>query len=94
MDYICLLKKQIHFSAMDKFIKDFRNFQTGGSSMQDERALQYIELVNEELFYMERGYLPIEVSIEWIDGMIDYLPFYDYKKRFLSKSNLIYLQDE
>lgn len=87
-------KKQIHFSAMDKFVKDFRDFQIAGSNIEDERALEYVELVNEELFYMENGYLPIEVCIEWIDGMIDYLPFYDSDNTFISKSNLSVLKDE
>jgi hypothetical protein len=87
-------KKQIHFSAMDKFVKDFRDFQISGSDLEDERAFEYIELVNEEFFYMENGYLPIEVCIEWIDGMIDYLPFYDKHNNFISRSNLSVLKEE
>ena len=58
-------KKQIHFSAMDKFVKDFRDFQISGSDLEDERALEYIELVNEEFFYMENGYLPIELWLSF-----------------------------
>lgn len=34
----------------------------------------YIDLVNEELFYIQRGYLPTDIAKEWIDGTIDYIP--------------------
>jgi hypothetical protein len=32
---------------------------------------QYFELVNEEMFYFQVKYLPMDVIIEWMDGIID-----------------------
>ena len=71
-----LSRRQIHFSVMEKCIKDFRDFDKSTSKLSElNRAKQYIELINEEFFYLENNYLPFVVSVEWIDGMIDYLPF-------------------
>jgi hypothetical protein len=83
-----LSKKQIHFTAMDKCINNYRNWMKFSDSPLDEIALEYIELVNEEFFYLENNYLPIEVCEEWIDGMIGFLPFYTNDNEFI-KSNLL-----
>lgn len=68
-------RKQIHFSAIEKCINDFRNLKGLKISAKYEVVCKYIDLVNEELFYLENDYLPLDIAIEWIDGMIDYLPF-------------------
>ena len=65
--------KQINFSTMQKCITDFRNIIKENDGK--EKTLHYIDLVNEELFYIENGYLSLDVAIEWVDGMIDFLPF-------------------
>ena len=39
--------------------------------------IEYIDLVNEELFYFQNGFLPRVVAEEWLDGMIDMIPIYD-----------------
>lgn len=71
-------KKQIHFSTMEKCTTDFRNIVSKQTTTNNEDlAWQYIDLVNEEFFYLEQNYLPMTICIEWIDGMIDYLPFYN-----------------
>lgn len=88
-------RKQIHFSTMGKCINDYRNFlqlRNNGNLSGDDIAAQYIDLVNEEFFYLENGYLPIDVCIEWIDGIIDYLPFY-YNNNFISSKNLVYFNN-
>jgi len=69
-------KKQIHFATMQKCISDFRSIEfEKGAENEAEKAKKYFELVNEELFYIENNYLPRVVAIEWLDGMIEYLPF-------------------
>jgi len=80
-------KKQIHFAAMEKCIDDYRDFIKEEKD-DDRKSSQYIDLVNEEFFYMASNYLPIKVSIEWIDGMIDYLPFYDKQGKFIAGKKL------
>ncbi len=32
---------------------------------------QYYELVNEQMFYFQVKYLPMDVIIEWMDGILD-----------------------
>jgi hypothetical protein len=36
--------------------------------------LRYLDLCNEELFYFQQRYLRNEVALEWIDGMVRFLP--------------------
>ena len=47
---------------------------------------QYLDLVNEELFYFQHKYLPNEISNEWIDGMIDFLPITNSKSEVLNEN--------
>ena len=80
-------KKQIHFATMEKCVSNFKKI-TKRSGVPVDKSAEYIEFVSEELFYFENGYLPLAVSIEWIDGMIDYLPFYDKDKAFIASNRL------
>lgn len=80
-------KKQIHFSTIEKCIRDFRSLDNLNINSSHAEVKSYIELVNEELFYIENGFLPYSVAIEWIDGMIDFLPFVDNKNNILEKHN-------
>ena len=85
-------KKQMHFSTMEKCIADFREFLKSSGKHSDRLAYEYIDLVNEELFYLEKKYLPMNVAIEWIDGMIDFLPFYNADGSFVESENLIFFK--
>lgn len=86
-------KKQIHFTTMEKCVSNFREI-TKPKGVPHDMSAEYLELVSEELFYFENGYLPFLVSIEWIDGMIDYLPFYDKSKEFIESNRLDALKDK
>ncbi|MCD0472508.1 hypothetical protein [Flavobacterium sp. JAS] len=86
-------KKQIHFTTMEKCVSNFKEIIKCSGSQSDKSA-EYIEFVSEELFYFENGYLPLAVSIEWIDGMIDYLPFYDKNKVFIKSNRLDSLKNQ
>lgn len=86
-------KKQIHFTAMEKCIGDFREFLKPQNKSGNQIALEYIDLVNEELFYLEKKYLPLDVCIEWVDGMIDYLPFYN-NGNFIKSEKLALFDNE
>ena len=69
--------KQGNVASIEKCINDYRQLYHKYEDKYDNPKFlgQYLDLVNEELFYIEKGYLPKEVAEEWIDGMIDYLPF-------------------
>jgi len=84
-------KKQLHFPAMAKCMNVFREMTKEPLSDFSE---VYIELVNEEFFYIENDYIPIEVGMEWIDGMIDYLPFFDYNENFIESQKLESLRNK
>ncbi len=87
-------RKQIHLSTIAKCIQDYRNlYHKFDDKYQNPLFLgQYLDLVNEELFYIEKGYLPKEVANEWIDGMIDYLPFITAND-FVKSSKFLQLED-
>ena len=38
--------------------------------------LRYVDLTNEEFFYFQRGYIPKEVMVEWLDTIVEYFPVY------------------
>jgi hypothetical protein len=86
-------KKQIHFATMETCIANFREI-TKFTGMSNDFSSEYVEFVNEEFFYIENDYLPLDVGIEWIDGMIDYLPFYDKNKVFIESTRLTALKDK
>ena len=88
-----LSKKQIHFSTIEKCINDYRKLYHKYENKYEDPAFlgQYLDLVNEELFYIENSYLPKEVTIEWIDGMIDYLPFI-HRGLIVESRKFIYLE--
>lgn len=87
-----LTKKQLHQATIARCIDTFRNMENIDSTTT-ERALlkKYIDLVNEELFYIQHGYIPDEIALEWIDGMLDILPVYSTVGE---KVNLPYTNEE
>lgn len=87
-------KKQIHFSTINKCINDFRDLIRNIDLNTEKAGFQYIDLVNEEFFYLEKGYLPLEISIEWIDGMIDHLPFITADGTFRGNNKIRYFETE
>lgn len=78
---------------MEKCVSNFKEI-TKFTHVPCDKSAEYIEFVSEELFYFENGYLPLTVSIEWIDGMIDYLPFYDKNKVFIKSNRLDSLKNQ
>jgi hypothetical protein len=71
-------RKQLNLSALESCITRFReNFIHLGHESPEPLVVEYIDLVNEELFYFQNAFLPKVVAQEWIDGMIDAIPLYD-----------------
>ena len=81
-------KKQIHFSTVKNCIDDYRCIVRKQQKydfirIDDETARElkilirdHLGLVNEELFYMERKYLPDSIAKDWIWEMLEYIPVY------------------
>jgi hypothetical protein len=80
-------RKQLYLSTISKCIEDFKSFRKLDSQTEDASLIHdYLELTNEELFYFQNKYLPEEVAIEWIGGMIDFLPITN-EEREIPNSN-------
>jgi hypothetical protein len=65
-------RKQLHLATLNRCIDVFRNM-SGMRSLQSSATdvHNYIDFVNEELFYIQHKYLPKVVALEWLDGMLD-----------------------
>ncbi|MEM7655596.1 MAG: hypothetical protein AAF399_05660 [Bacteroidota bacterium] len=70
-------RKQLNFSALESCIVRFREeFLHLGEDSPEKLIVDYIDLINEELFFFEEHFLPKSVAAEWIDGMVERLPLY------------------
>jgi hypothetical protein len=72
---IYINRKQLFLSTITKCISDFRRLKGLSRETVDVIILtKYIDISSEELFYFKHNYLPKIVAIEWVDGMIDFMP--------------------
>jgi hypothetical protein len=78
-----LSRSQFNFAVMisciDRFQKIIAQLKYGNEQDREKALTQYIDLCNEELFYFQSRYLPDEVIIEWLEGMIQCLPLFNAK---------------
>src|SRR6185436_18494600 len=74
-----LSKRALRFSVMESCIRRYQPIvaRLGEESQDPKHIEEYISITKEELFYIHRGYIDKQVAIEWIEGMITYLPVYD-----------------
>ena len=77
-----LTKKQLNFAVLNRCIEAFQTkFYSIDENSDLDLLRKYVDFVNEEMFYFEQNYIPKDVALEWIDGMIDYMPICDIKKQ-------------
>lgn len=86
-------RKQFHHEVMISCIERFQAIIPGLDSTDPDKkrdALRkYVDLCNEELFYFKGNYVPEEVAIEWLDGMIAYLPIFNQRGEVISKGKFM-----
>ena len=85
-------RKQLFLSTITKCIEDFRRLYCeikDPNNVSQEACWQYIDMTSEELFYFKHGYLPNNVAIEWVDGMIDYIPITKRKGNIINQGHCI-----
>lgn len=83
-------RKQLHLATIKRCIDEFRSLiNPNNPQYSDADAAKYVDLVNEELFYFQHGYIPEVVAYEWIDGMMDYLPLFDNGGNILNKGHCV-----
>lgn len=78
-----LSRKNLNFSVMLACIERFQALLPALRSVEttEEDTLRYIDLCNEELFYIQHRYIHDEVALEWIEGMAEFLPVFDQRTR-------------
>lgn len=80
-------KKEIQFTTIQKCIEIHRNILRNQQELEipDVKAkglyakrriliCDHLGLVTEELFYMKKGYLPKQISKNWLEHMIGFVP--------------------
>jgi hypothetical protein len=83
-------RKQLHFVIIARCIEEFRKLgNLKNDSVSENTIRKYLDLVNEELFYFQHDYLPKELALEWLDGMIDYISITDQEGNLLNTENCI-----
>jgi hypothetical protein len=78
-----LNRSQFNFAVMTSCVDRYQTIITQLKYGKDQEKVialgQYIDLCNEELFYFEKKYLPGAVIDEWLEGMVNYLPYFNEK---------------
>ena len=83
-------RKQLHLSVLQSCVARFRDhFMDLSATSSSTLVRDYLDLVNEEMFYFEQQYLPLEVAHEWLDGMIHYIPIYDGTGKILNEEHCL-----
>ena len=59
-----------NLQLMQRCLDGFKEWSIGNKATID---LPYLELLNEELFYIQRGLIDKEVAVEWIEGILDFV---------------------
>lgn len=67
-------KSQFQISILQKCIDSYRKIVENKREIDKCNVYDHLGLINEELFYMQHGYLPKSICREWLNNMLDYMP--------------------
>lgn len=71
-----LKKKNNYFLVVNNLVNKFQEKFLGIETFDSNKTKAYVDLVNEEIFYIQYGYVPFPIAVEWVDGIIDILPVF------------------
>lgn len=75
-----LSRKQLSFSAITNCTARFQavlpELRSSDVSIKIDAVRRYVDLCNEQAFYIKHKYVPDEIADEWLEGMIYYLPHF------------------
>jgi len=72
-----IARRQLYFASISRCVSEFQALDITTIETSERKIRKYVDLVGEELFYFQNGYIPKAVAIEWIDGMLGYIPVTD-----------------
>ena len=84
---------QFQFDVMLSCIERFQKLVPTLDIENPDTIQKYVDLCNEELFYITNDYLPKEVVREWLDGMIQELPHINDAGQNLNDKSLVKIED-
>lgn len=72
-----IYRKQLHSNTLSRCIDIFRrDFTELAEKPTIENCTKYVDFVNEELFYMQHGFVPNDIAREWLYGIIIHFPVF------------------
>lgn len=71
-----------NIQLMQRCIDLFRDWYSKPDKKVD---ISYLELLNEELFYFQKGLIQKKVAVEWIEGMPDFIVIFSITGKPLNK---------
>ncbi len=70
-------RKQLYHTTISRCIDIYRNCYTNlAENPTPDICKRYVDFVNEELFYMQHGFISDEVAREWLYGIILHFPIF------------------
>ncbi len=70
-------RKQLYHSTLSRCVDIFRrDFTDLATKPTTENCNKYVDFVNEELFYMQHGFIPNDIAREWLYGIIIHFPVF------------------
>lgn len=72
-----------NIELMHRCIDTFRKWAEKNTAVN----FYYLDFLNEELFYFQNKLIQKEISIEWIEGILDYIQIYANDGTILTKYN-------
>ncbi len=83
-------RNQLYSNTIIRCLDSFQEIDITQETIDEKQIRRYIDLIGEELFYIQKGFIPEEVALEWIDGMIEFIPLTHGNKEILNKNNCIF----
>ncbi len=83
-------RNQLYSNTIIRCLDSFQEIDITQETDDEKQIRRYIDLIGEELFYIQKGFIPKEVALEWIDGMIEFIPLTHGNKEILNQHNCIF----
>ncbi|MFZ6050755.1 hypothetical protein [Halocola ammonii] len=85
-----LKQKSNYFQVVNNLVNKYQDNFLAQNYFDNETRKKFIDFVNEELFYIQYGYVPLPIAVEWIDGMLDVLPVINNGKQYFTNPNSLF----
>jgi hypothetical protein len=72
--------RNLQLKIMQDCIDQYRKI-VNGKAISEDNVHAFLEIINEEIYYLEKGFIPKDIESEWLTNMINYLPIFSFDKK-------------